>query len=90
MFNNPVLRRTVEAVQYYSEFYQGLRAKHGVRCSMTNGHDCNQFAFSERVNGILKTEFLLHRPNDAAEALRMIGESVPIYNNKRSHLPPKY
>ena len=29
---------------------------------MTDGYDCYQNALAERVNGILKDEFLLHRP----------------------------
>ncbi|NRH29311.1 integrase core domain-containing protein, partial [Pseudomonas sp. MS19] len=44
----------------------------------------------ERVNGILKTEFLLHRPKDLAEAIRMVDESVNIYNSRRPHLALKY
>ncbi|MDP1068724.1 DDE-type integrase/transposase/recombinase, partial [Klebsiella pneumoniae] len=48
-------------IQYCSELYQRLHVKHGIRCSMTDGYDCYQNALAERVNGILKTEFLLHR-----------------------------
>jgi transposase InsO family protein len=42
------------------------------------------------VNGILKMEFLLHRPKDLAEARRMVDESMQIYNQERPHLPLKY
>ena len=75
--------------QYCSDLYQKLHAKHGVRCSMTDGYDCYQNALAERVNGILKTEFLLHRPRDLAEAIRMVDESISIYNSKRPHLSLK-
>ena len=57
---------------------------------MTDGYDCYQNALAERVNGILKTELLLHRPKDFAEAIRMVDESVQIYNNERPHLSLKY
>jgi putative transposase len=77
-------------IQYCSELYQRLHAKHDIRCSMTDGYDCYQNALAERVNGILKTEFLLHRPRDAAEATRMVDQSVQIYNNERPHLSLKY
>lgn len=76
--------------QYCSDLYQKLHAMHGVRCSMTDGYDCYQNALAERVNGILKTEFLLHRPRDLAEAKRMVDESVDIYNRKRPHQALKY
>ncbi|WP_397451101.1 IS3 family transposase [Pseudomonas sp. NA-150] len=76
--------------QYCSDLYQRLHAKHGVRCSMTDGYDCYQNALAERVNGILKTEFLLHRPKDLADATHIVGESVRIYNEKRPHLALKY
>uniref|UniRef100_UPI0018FF03FC integrase core domain-containing protein n=1 Tax=Pseudomonas bohemica TaxID=2044872 RepID=UPI0018FF03FC len=55
-----------------------------------DGYDCYQNALAERVNGILKTEFLLHRPKDLAEATRMVDESVDIYNRKRPHQALKY
>ncbi len=57
---------------------------------MTDGYDCYQNALAERINGILKTEFLLHRPKNLIEARRMIDESVEIYNHKRPHMALKY
>ncbi|SMC29838.1 Integrase core domain-containing protein, partial [Andreprevotia lacus DSM 23236] len=73
-------------VQYCSSYYQKLHRQHGVICSMTDGYDCYQNALAERVNGILKTELLLQRPADLAQARRMVGESVAIYNHERPHL----
>jgi putative transposase len=35
-------------------------------------------------------EFLLRRPKDLAEARKMVGESVAIYNEERPHLALKY
>ncbi|HIH0210033.1 TPA: integrase core domain-containing protein, partial [Staphylococcus aureus] len=58
--------------------------------SMTDGYDCYQNAMAERINGILKTEFLLHRPKDLADAVKMVDESVQIYNRERPHLSLKY
>lgn len=43
---------------------------------MTDGYDCYQNAMAERVNGILKTEFLLHRPKDLAEGMRPAKSST--------------
>jgi len=57
---------------------------------MTDGYDCYQSAMAERINGILKTEFLLHRPKDLAGAVKMVDESVLIYSGERPHLFLKY
>ena len=76
--------------QYCSDLYQKLHAKNGVTCSMTDGYDCYQNALAERVNGILKTELLLYRPTDLAQAERMVREAITIYNQERPHLSLKY
>ncbi|WP_276325573.1 integrase core domain-containing protein [Achromobacter kerstersii] len=73
-------------IQYCSTYYQRLHARHGIRCSMTDGYDCYQNALAERVNGILKGELLLHRPADLAQARLMVKQSVEIYNTERPHL----
>lgn len=57
---------------------------------MTDGYDCYQNAMAERINGILKGEFLLNRPADLQQASRMVRESVRIYNRERPHQALKY
>ncbi len=84
-----VLRRPVESTQSCSTYYQALHRRHGVTCSMTDGYDCYQNALAERVNGILKSEFLLQRPANLAQARRMVEQSVGIYNGERPHLSLK-
>jgi putative transposase len=76
-------------IQYCSTYYQSLHRRHGVKCSMTDGYDCYQNALAERVNGILKSEFLLTRPADLAQARRVVAESIQIYNHERPHLSLK-
>ncbi|RDL42567.1 IS3 family transposase, partial [Marinomonas piezotolerans] len=49
-------------LQYYSKQYQQLHEKHGVQCSMTDGYDCYQNALAERINGIIKNEYLIMKP----------------------------
>ncbi|QOF79292.1 IS3 family transposase [Variovorax sp. 38R] len=73
-------------IQYCSNDYQEIHRRHGIACSMTDGYDCYQNALAERINGILKIEFLLHRPADLAQAARMVRQSVQIYNQERPHL----
>jgi putative transposase len=72
-------------VQYCSGHYQELHRRHGITCSMTDGYDCYQNALAERVNGILKDEFLLYRPADLRQATTMVREAVAIYNQERPH-----
>lgn len=83
----PLIHHSDRGSQYCSGTYQALHVKHGIRCSMTDGHDCYQNALAERVNGILKTELLLQRPQDLTQAKKMVSESVAIYNRERPHQP---
>lgn len=76
-------------IQYCSEDYQKIHAKHGLTCSMTDGYDCYQNALAERINGILKCEYLPHRPKDLKQARQMVAEAVEIYNQERPHLSLK-
>jgi putative transposase len=85
----PLVHHSDRGIQYCSTYYQALHLRHGVTCSMTDGYDCYQNALAERVNGILKTEFLLHRPADITQARRMVEQSVHIYNHDRPHLSLK-
>ncbi|MGR5174985.1 integrase core domain-containing protein, partial [Vibrio owensii] len=57
-----------------------------IKPSMTDGYDCYQNALAERVNGILKQEFLLHRSRNIEELKQLVKQSVSIYNNMRPHL----
>jgi len=52
----------------------------------TDGYDCYQNALAERINGILKQEFLLTRCQSFEELKRLVKESVDIYNEHRPHL----
>ncbi|MBJ9370489.1 IS3 family transposase [Acinetobacter bereziniae] len=72
--------------QYCSELYQSALSKHGVLPSMTDGYDCYQNALAERINGILKQEFLTIRCNSMKELDQLIAESIEIYNCYRPHL----
>lgn len=54
---------------------------------MTDGYDCYQNALAERINGILKLEFLHKCKNlDELKDLYLVDESIVIYNQMRPHL----
>ena len=88
--NEKLVHHSDRGMQYCSQEYQKLHKKHDVQCSMTDGYDCYQNALAERINGILKNEYLLHKPRDLKEARKMVAESVAIYNSRRPHLALKY
>ncbi len=85
-----LIHHSDRGIQYCSAYYQALHEQHGLTCSMTDGYDCYQNALAERINGILKTEFLLYRPENLDQARRMVNESVDIYNRERPHMALKY
>ncbi|EPL4466125.1 integrase core domain-containing protein [Proteus mirabilis] len=53
-------------------------------------YDCYQNASVERINGILKMEYLLVKPRNLEQARRLVEESIQIYNEKRPHLSLNY
>ncbi len=85
-----LIHHSDRGIQYCSSFYQRIHEKHEITCSMTDGYDCYQNALAERVNGILKNEFLLQIPKNLEEAVQMVKESIHIYNHERPHLALKY
>lgn len=82
----PLIHHSDRGLQYCSAIYQTELAKNGIIPSMTDGYDCYQNALAERINGILKQEFLLETCNTERELKKLIDESIEIYNNKRPHL----
>ena len=73
-------------LQYCSWIYQNELGLHNLIPSMTDGYDCYQNALAERINGILKQEFLIYRCNTGRELTTLIKESVNSYNTLRPHL----
>ena len=53
---------------------------------MTDGYDCYQNALAERVNGILKQEFLYVLCGTYEELSQLVDESIQIYKMERPHL----
>jgi putative transposase len=54
---------------------------------MTQNGDPYENAIAERINGILKYEFLMVEGfNDQHQAVDVIKETVKIYNGERPHL----
>jgi transposase InsO family protein len=81
-----VIHHSDRGVQYCSSYYQHLLDAHNIRPSMTDGYDCYQNALAERVNGILKQEFLFQECATAADLKTLVAESIHTYNEYRPHL----
>lgn len=85
-YSRPTIHHSDRGSQYCSKQYQQALATANMTPSMTDGYDCYQNAMAERINGILKQEFLIQRCNTYQELNTSIDESVMIYNRMRPHL----
>jgi transposase InsO family protein len=81
-----LIHHSDRGLQYCSAIYQQELNRHDITPSMTDGYDCYQNALAERVNGILKQEFLLYKCRDLTELKSLVQESIDIYNRLRPHL----
>ncbi|MDO6675519.1 IS3 family transposase [Tenacibaculum sp. 1_MG-2023] len=74
-------------LQYCSNQYQKILDRNKVRCSMTESYDPYQNAVAERINGILKQEFLINTDTISIKMMKtIVKQSVDVYNTKRPHL----
>lgn len=82
-----LIHHSDRGLQYCSNNYQKVLNKNNINCSMTEQYDPYQNAIAERINGILKQEFLIHTNGISIDMMRKIVEqSIIIYNTKRPHL----
>lgn len=84
--NGPLIHHSDRGLQYASAIYQNELRRHNITPSMTDGYDCYQNALAERINGILKQEFLIEKCNTGAELELLIQQSICTYNQRRPHL----
>jgi transposase InsO family protein len=54
-------------LQYYSLVYENALVKNNAIPFMTDEFDCYQNALAERINDILKQEFLIYKYNNGME-----------------------
>lgn len=82
-----LIHHSDRGVQYCCGNYVKLLVKRQIAISMTEDGDPLDNAIAERVNGILKDEWLYEIDNlDAKKARSYIPEIINIYNSKRPHL----
>jgi transposase InsO family protein len=86
-----MIHHSDRGVQYCCDAYGELMKRYNIRLSMGEAGNPYDNAIAERVNGILKTEFLLDRTFATfQEAQRAVREAIDTYNTKRPHLSLGY
>lgn len=86
-----LIHHSDHGVQYTSQPYRDLLARHHIRSSMGEVGNCYDNAVAERVNGILKLEYGLDDTFvDFTQAQLAVEQAVWLYNHERPHLALNY
>ncbi len=81
-----LIHHSDRGVQYCSDGYQKILLENKIQCSMTNNGDPYENAVAERINGILKQEFVIDTYHADLDIMReIVKEAVDVYNNQRPH-----
>ncbi len=82
-----LIHHSDRGVQYCSDKYVKLLNQYSIQISMTENGDPLENAIAERVNGILKNEWLYDIGRiDMANMHKIIPQIIHIYNHERPHL----
>jgi putative transposase len=82
-----LIHHSDQGFQYCSPKYIDLLRKHRIEISMSDRGQPLQNAIAERVNGIIKHEYLLlHDLKDKQQVLQVLSPVVETYNNHRPHM----
>lgn len=74
-------------MQYCSDKYVRLLESNNIGISMTENGDPLENAIAERINGIIKEEYLNdYQINNIEEAKELLEAIVKLYNNERPHM----
>lgn len=74
-------------MQYCSDMYVKLLESNNMAISMTENGDPLENAIAERVNGIIKEEYLNdYQVDNLGEAKELLNAVVRLYNNERPHM----
>jgi transposase InsO family protein len=74
-------------IQYCSHAYVKLLQDYNIKISMTENGDPLENAVAERINGIIKDEYLeTYEINSLKDAKELLKAVVELYNNERPHM----
>lgn len=81
-----LIHHSDRGLQYCSESYVKLLQDNNIRISMTENGDPLENAVAERMNGILKEEYLKHNvPKSKEQAKLCLDRAIELYNEHRPH-----
>ena len=82
-----LIHHSDRGIQYCSNSYVKLLQDYEVKISMTQNGDPLENAIAERINGIIKEEYLHnYQVNNINEAKKLLKAVVDLYNNERPHM----
>ena len=82
-----LIHHSDRGIQYCSHNYVKLLQDNEVHISMTENGDPLENAIAERVNGIIKGEYLdCYHVETINQATELLGEVVDLYNQERPHM----
>lgn len=85
-YKRSLIHHSDRGLQYCSNHYQAMLQKKKIKPSMTESYDPYANAIAERVNGILKQEFLLEEHHVNIQTMKsLVEDAIHIYNTKRPH-----
>jgi putative transposase len=86
-----LIHHSDRGIQYCNPEYTDVLEQNEIAISMTTKYDPYENAIAERVNGILKHEFILEKElYNSKEAKKVVSQSISIYNFERPHLSCEY
>lgn len=86
-----MIHHSDRGIQYCCHEYTKILRQKEIRISMAEKGNPYENAIAERVNGILKIEFLLNQKfRTKSQALAAVKESIKIYNEERPHMSLDY
>lgn len=86
--SEPLIHHSDRGIQYCSDEYQYLLKKCKLKCSMTQNADPYENAVAERINGILKQEFMIDTYHlELSLMKKLVAEAIDKYNQIRPHWP---
>ena len=82
-----LIHHSDRGIQYCSQAYIKLLKESRIQISMTENGDPLENAVAERVNGIIKDEYLdNYQVTAISEAKELLASVVNLYNNERPHM----
>ena len=82
-----LIHHSDRGIQYCSSSYTEILMQNNISISMTESGDPLDNAIAERINGIIKNEYLKHyRPPNLEQATELLKQIVESYNERRPHL----